>query len=99
MANIKSIINIQITFENYRLRRSQIMISSWQNGFDEYLDGTMIKPLKQIIREIGNTIANTNYNTWILIKQNLANAIYSIISSNLLSCLKSGLLFEHLANH
>lgn len=84
MGNIKSAMNIHLTSENYPLWCSQLMKRFTTNGFDRYLDRTTIKPPKQIVGDNGYIIPNPHYNMWILIDQNLAVALYSTISSNLL---------------
>lgn len=82
--NIKSIIHTQFTSDNCPLWGSQIQKLFTVNGFNGFLDGTTSKPPKQIITDSNNVAPNTNYNTWTLIDQNLAAALYSIISSALL---------------
>lgn len=77
MANIRSVINIQLSTENYPLWRSQIWKLFLANEFDRFLDGSTIKPVRQSISPDGIVIPNPNYNIWNLIDQNLAATLYS----------------------
>lgn len=50
----------------------------------DILNETTPKPKKHIIDDAGTIMLNPNFNTWLLIDQNLAAAIYSTVSSQLL---------------
>lgn len=58
MGNIKSIMNTQLIANNYPLWHSQILKLFTTNGFDGFLDGTTIKPPKQIAGDNGNITPN-----------------------------------------
>lgn len=62
MSNIESVINIQLTPDNYPLWRSQISKLFATDGFEGYLNGTKIKPEKQISDESNNIIFYPNFN-------------------------------------
>lgn len=85
MNNMRAIIHIQLTTENYPLWKSQISKLFTENGFEGYLDTSTPKPEKKTVDESGNVILNPSFNTWILIDQNLSVALYSMISPSLLS--------------
>ncbi|KAI0497283.1 hypothetical protein KFK09_020506 [Dendrobium nobile] len=94
MANVKSVLNIQLTVENYPLWKSQILKLFTANGFDGYLDGSTPQPSK-LVSNATEIVPNPEYYTWLLVDQNLVVVLYTTISStflpyvlNLHSCMK-----------
>ncbi|KAI0508127.1 hypothetical protein KFK09_014261 [Dendrobium nobile] len=75
MSNIRSIISITLTADNYPLWRSQVLKIFKANRFDGFLDGTCLCP---------PSTDPTSVQNWVLIDQNLAAALYSIISPSIL---------------
>lgn len=84
MGNIRLVVTNQLTIENYPHWRSQIGKLFSANGFDEYLNESTTKPLQHSISSNG-IVSNPNYNVRVLIDQNLVVALYSTISTSLLS--------------
>lgn len=90
MGNIKFVINIQLTSDNYPLWWSQLMKLFTTNGFNGYLDWTTLKPPRKISDSNGAILDNSNFFIWLLIDMNL-----SVIAA----CLKFRLLCQYLAYH
>lgn len=84
MSNLRSMISTLLTIENYLLWRSQINKLFNVNGLEGYLDGSARKPCKEISDDSCNIRANSSYNLWLLIDQNLATTLYSTIPPQLL---------------
>ncbi|KAI0498246.1 hypothetical protein KFK09_021487 [Dendrobium nobile] len=84
MANVKTMVTVQLTTENHLIWKSQLLKLFTANNFDGYLDGTIVPPAKQIVDSNGQSKTNPLYSTWLLIDQHLASAIYSTISASLL---------------
>ncbi|KAI0520293.1 hypothetical protein KFK09_007765 [Dendrobium nobile] len=83
MTNVKSVLNIQFTAENYTLWKTQILKLFTANGFEGFLDGSASKPPKPITS--ANVLKpNPEYYSWLLIDQNLAAVLYSTISTTFL---------------
>ncbi|KAI0514004.1 hypothetical protein KFK09_010036 [Dendrobium nobile] len=74
MSNLKSIVNVQLTSDNYAIWQLQIFKSFSANGFDGYLTGKTTCPTEQ----------NVDYRLWKLIDQNLVSALISTISPSVL---------------
>ncbi|PKU69917.1 Retrovirus-related Pol polyprotein from transposon TNT 1-94 [Dendrobium catenatum] len=84
MNSIKNVTAQTLTAENHSLWRSQVLKLFRANGFDGFLTGSTPPPPPQITSNSGQIISNPAYNTWILIDQNLAAALYAIISPSIL---------------
>ncbi|PKU79495.1 Retrovirus-related Pol polyprotein from transposon TNT 1-94 [Dendrobium catenatum] len=84
MMNVKTVINTQLTGENHPIWKSQILKLFLANGFAGYLDGSCVPPPEQLIASDGTTTPNKAFQTWMLVDQNLASALYSTISASLL---------------
>ncbi|PKU84686.1 Retrovirus-related Pol polyprotein from transposon TNT 1-94 [Dendrobium catenatum] len=84
MLNVKAVMNTQLNVDKYLLWKSQVLKLFTANGFEGYLDGSTPKPAKNIVSESRQITPNPQYLTWTLIDQNLAAALYSIISPSLL---------------
>ncbi|XP_020700275.2 uncharacterized protein LOC110112403 [Dendrobium catenatum] len=74
MSNLKSIVNVQLSSDNYAIWRLQIFKSFSANGFDGYLTGKSTCPSEQ----------STDNRLWKLIDQNLVSALISTISPSVL---------------
>ncbi|KAI0492930.1 hypothetical protein KFK09_027206 [Dendrobium nobile] len=84
MANVKSMVTVQLTTENHLIWKSQLLKLFTANNFDGYLTGEIPPPAKYILNSSGNSKINPLYSTWLLIDQHLASAIYSTVSASLL---------------
>ncbi|KAI0491967.1 hypothetical protein KFK09_026230 [Dendrobium nobile] len=77
MSNLKSIVNVQLSSDNYAIWRLQIFKSFSASGFDGYLTGKLTCPSEQ----------SADYRLWKLIDQNLVSALISTISPSVLPCI------------
>ncbi|KAI0511994.1 hypothetical protein KFK09_012628 [Dendrobium nobile] len=84
MSTINNVITIQLTPDNHLTWKSQVLKVFRANGFEGYLDGTILRPPPQLTSANGSVISNPLYSTWLLIDQNLAAALFSTISASLL---------------
>ncbi|PKU84066.1 Retrovirus-related Pol polyprotein from transposon TNT 1-94 [Dendrobium catenatum] len=84
MHNIKNIATNTLTADNYSLWRSQVQKLFRANGFEGFLTGATSSPTPTILSGSGQQISNPDYNNWISIDQNLAAALYSVISPAIL---------------
>ncbi|KAI0498499.1 hypothetical protein KFK09_019387 [Dendrobium nobile] len=84
MSNVKSVISTQLSTENHPIWKSQILKLFSANGFEGFLTGTNVKPQKQLLATDGTVSLNPLYQTWMLVDQNLAAALYSTISQSFL---------------
>ncbi|PKU73790.1 Retrovirus-related Pol polyprotein from transposon TNT 1-94 [Dendrobium catenatum] len=76
MSNIKSVISLTLTAENYPLWRSQVFKLFKANGFEGFLDGSCTYPAAND--------PHLSPHLWTLLDQNLAAALYSVISPSIL---------------
>ncbi|PKU80139.1 Retrovirus-related Pol polyprotein from transposon TNT 1-94 [Dendrobium catenatum] len=81
LGNIKSIISLPLTADIYPMWRSQVFKIFKANGFEGFLDGSSRCPSPT---ESSSSSNNFTSQSWNLIDQNLAAALYSIISPSLL---------------
>ncbi|KAI0511944.1 hypothetical protein KFK09_012578 [Dendrobium nobile] len=80
MSHIKGVISLTLTAENFPLWRSQVFKLFKANGFEGFLDGSCTCP-----SSLHPTSANEiSAQTWNLLDQNLAAALYSVISPSIL---------------
>ncbi|PKU79283.1 Retrovirus-related Pol polyprotein from transposon TNT 1-94 [Dendrobium catenatum] len=80
MSHIKGIISLTLTAENFPIWRSQVFKLFKANGFEGFLDDSCLCPSPH-----HQTMANElSFQTWNLLDQNLAVALYSIISPSIL---------------
>ncbi|PKU64191.1 Retrovirus-related Pol polyprotein from transposon TNT 1-94 [Dendrobium catenatum] len=84
MANVKTMVTVQLTTDNHLLWKSQLLKLFAANNFEGYLTGASLQPPKEILAADGTTKINQSFQLWMLIDQHLASAIYSTISSSLL---------------
>ncbi|PKU64016.1 Retrovirus-related Pol polyprotein from transposon TNT 1-94 [Dendrobium catenatum] len=84
MMNVKTVLSTQLTVDNYPIWKAQILTLFSANGFESYLDGSIIEPPPQILSSDGASKINPLHQTWKLIDQNLASALYATISPSLL---------------
>ncbi|PKU83090.1 Retrovirus-related Pol polyprotein from transposon TNT 1-94 [Dendrobium catenatum] len=84
IGNLKNIVPVQLSTENYMLWRSQVVKLFRANGFDKFLEPIFSPPEKQIRRSDLTLITNPKYTQWVLTDQNLAAALCSTISPSIL---------------
>ncbi|PKU87110.1 Retrovirus-related Pol polyprotein from transposon TNT 1-94 [Dendrobium catenatum] len=84
MNNVKNVISQPLTADNHPLWRSQVMKLFRANGFDGFLDGSTACPPPVLHSEDGQSTPNPAHLNWILLDQNLAAALYSVISATIL---------------
>ncbi|XP_020677738.1 uncharacterized protein LOC110096231 [Dendrobium catenatum] len=84
MSTIKTLVNTQLSTENYPVWKAQVYKLFSANGFEDFLTGAASKPSKQVKNLDGSLSPNPLFHTWFLIDQNLAAAIFSTIGSSLL---------------
>lgn len=84
IANMKHIVNAQLTGENYSTWRSQVLELFCANGFEAFLDGSSLKLENFLVSTLGVTKLNLEYHKWLMSYQNLAIALCSMISSAIL---------------
>ncbi|PKU76820.1 Retrovirus-related Pol polyprotein from transposon TNT 1-94 [Dendrobium catenatum] len=84
MNSIKNVTAQSLTAENHSIWRSQVLKLFRANGFEGFLDGTTAAPPTHTLDGTGQQILNPAHSTWVLIDQNLAAALYSIISPAIL---------------
>ncbi|KAI0504725.1 hypothetical protein KFK09_015678 [Dendrobium nobile] len=84
MANVKSMVTVQLTTENHLIWKSQLLKLFTANNFDGYLNGTTVPSEKHVTDSNGNSKTNPLYSAWLLIDQHLASAIYSTVFASLL---------------
>ncbi|PKU70250.1 Retrovirus-related Pol polyprotein from transposon TNT 1-94 [Dendrobium catenatum] len=77
LSNIKNLVANPLTSDNYPLWRSQVEKIFAANGFQGFLDGSSQKPPQ----DSSNT---SSYAAWQLLDQNLAAALFSIITPSIL---------------
>lgn len=58
IANMKNIVSVQLTGENYSTSKSQILKLFRGNRFRGFLDGTTMKPQKFLVSDTGVTTAS-----------------------------------------
>ncbi|KAI0500133.1 hypothetical protein KFK09_018342 [Dendrobium nobile] len=75
MSNLKLIVYIQLTNDNYAIWRLQIFKLFSANGFEGYHMGQQICPPKPPPNS-----SNTDYRLWHSIDQNIVSALFSTIS-------------------
>ncbi|KAL0921229.1 hypothetical protein M5K25_008285 [Dendrobium thyrsiflorum] len=76
MSNLKSIVNIQLTNENYAIWSLQVLKLFTANEFDGYLTKRQICP--------SGPSTNPEYRLWRLVDQNLVSTMFSTISPSAL---------------
>ncbi|KAI0489126.1 hypothetical protein KFK09_028968 [Dendrobium nobile] len=84
VSNLKSIVQTQLTSENYSIWRSQISKVFCANGFDLFLNPTKPKPTRFITQNDGSSLYNPDFSHWNLTDQNLSAAICSTITAPIL---------------
>ncbi|PKU60283.1 Retrovirus-related Pol polyprotein from transposon TNT 1-94 [Dendrobium catenatum] len=84
MGNIKNIVAQPLSADNHPLWRSQVLKLFSANGYEGFLNGTTPAPPNLISDNTGQQIPNPQYAIWRLLDQNLAAALYSVISSSIL---------------
>ncbi|PKU76601.1 Retrovirus-related Pol polyprotein from transposon TNT 1-94 [Dendrobium catenatum] len=84
MGNVKNIVAQPLTADNHPLWRSQVLKLFRANGYHGFLDGSSSIPSDNITSATGQSVPNPAYTNWILIDQNLAAALYSVISPTIL---------------
>ncbi|KAI0524985.1 hypothetical protein KFK09_004375 [Dendrobium nobile] len=80
VSHIKGIISLTLTADNFPLWRSQVFKLFKANGFEGFLDGTCVCPSPNDV----SSETEISYQTWTLLNQNLAAALYSVISPSIL---------------
>ncbi|KAI0498944.1 hypothetical protein KFK09_019842 [Dendrobium nobile] len=80
MSNVKNIVAQPLTADNHPLWRSQVLKLFRANGYHGFLDGSSPIPPENIVSATGQSVPNPAHTNWILIDQNLAAALYSVIS-------------------
>ncbi|KAI0510858.1 hypothetical protein KFK09_011468 [Dendrobium nobile] len=80
MSHIKGIISLTLTAENYPLWRSQVFKLFKANSFEGFLDVSCICPSPLA----PSSETELSYQTWNLLDQNIAAALYSVISPSIL---------------
>ncbi|KAL0918148.1 hypothetical protein M5K25_010140 [Dendrobium thyrsiflorum] len=76
MSSIKGIISLTLTSDNYPLWHSQVFKLFKVNGFEGFLDGSCTYTPPDTLP----SPTTLSYQTWTLLDQNLAAALYSVIS-------------------
>ncbi|KAI0520642.1 hypothetical protein KFK09_008120 [Dendrobium nobile] len=84
MANVKTMVTIQLTPDNHLIWKSQLLKLFTANNFDGYLMGVVLKPQKHMLSANSSVVMNPLYTSWLLVDQHLASALYSTISPSLL---------------
>ncbi|PKU78135.1 Retrovirus-related Pol polyprotein from transposon TNT 1-94 [Dendrobium catenatum] len=84
MNSIKNVTAQTLTADNYPIWRSQVQKLFRANGFEGFLTCTIVSPPPTILATSGQQIPNPEYHTWASIDQNLATALYSVISPSIL---------------
>ncbi|PKU76806.1 Retrovirus-related Pol polyprotein from transposon TNT 1-94 [Dendrobium catenatum] len=84
MNSIKNVTAQTLTADNYSIWRAQIQKLFRANGFEGFLTGTAPSPPSTILSTSGQQIANPDYTTWTSVDQNLAAALFSVISPAIL---------------
>ncbi|KAL0920813.1 hypothetical protein M5K25_009983 [Dendrobium thyrsiflorum] len=84
ISNIKALVPIQLSNDNYPMWSSQIHKLFKSNVYSDYLDGSAAAPSKMLQTSNGIIQPNPAYNQWTLTDQNLAAAICSTISTSIL---------------
>ncbi|KAI0510566.1 hypothetical protein KFK09_011171 [Dendrobium nobile] len=84
MQTIKNVITQPLTSDNHALWRSQVIKLFRANGYEGFLTGSISRPPPLITDTSGQTIKNLSHDTWVLIDQNLAAALYSVINPSIL---------------
>ncbi|KAL0919184.1 hypothetical protein M5K25_011263 [Dendrobium thyrsiflorum] len=80
MSNIKGIISLTLIADNYPIWRSQVFKLFRANGFEGFLDSSCTFPSPHT----PSSSTTLSYQTWTLLDQNLAVALYSVISPSIL---------------
>ncbi|KAI0519437.1 hypothetical protein KFK09_006885 [Dendrobium nobile] len=80
ISNIKIIVPIQLSSDNYPVWRSQVLKLLTANGFASFLSPSPSPPPTHKIHQDGSKEPNQKYQEWILVDQNLAAALCSIVS-------------------
>ncbi|KAI0519159.1 hypothetical protein KFK09_006600 [Dendrobium nobile] len=85
VSNLKSIVQIQLSPENYSIWRSQILKVFSANGFAPFLDSNFSVPSRSLPHSDGSfSSPNPEFVQWHLTDQNLSAAICSTISAPVL---------------
>ncbi|PKU62337.1 Retrovirus-related Pol polyprotein from transposon TNT 1-94 [Dendrobium catenatum] len=84
VSNLKNIVPIPLSADNYSIWRSQIIKLLRANRFEKFLDPLFSPPNQFLTKADGSTAPNVLYNQWILTDQNLAAAICSTIFASIL---------------
>ncbi|KAI0493314.1 hypothetical protein KFK09_027591 [Dendrobium nobile] len=84
MQTIKNVITQPLTSDNHALWRSQVVKLFRANGYEGFLTGSTSCPPPLIPNTSGQSIKNPVHDTWVLIDQNLAAALYSVINPTIL---------------
>ncbi|KAI0504734.1 hypothetical protein KFK09_015687 [Dendrobium nobile] len=82
--NIKHVVSIQLSLENYSLWKSHILKIIRANGFQHFLDPTCSPPAQTITNQDGSSSPNPLFSQWLLTDQNLSASICSTISPTIL---------------
>ncbi|PKU59088.1 Retrovirus-related Pol polyprotein from transposon TNT 1-94 [Dendrobium catenatum] len=84
MSNIKHVIAQPLTADNHALWRAQILKLFRANGYEGFLTGLTKCPAQESSIISSPVTQQSPHNTWILIDQNLAAALYLVISPAIL---------------
>lgn len=89
MSNMRNMITIQLTNENFHLWKPQVVKIFSANGFLGFIDGSATPP-RFLDNEIGIATPNSAYTTWILLDQNLSATLFVYdFAIHLTLCLES----------
>ncbi|KAI0498250.1 hypothetical protein KFK09_021491 [Dendrobium nobile] len=84
VANLKTIVPVQLDADNYPVWKAQIAKLLRANRFEKFLDPNHSPPPPLIYHPDGSSAQNPLHTQWLLNDQNLAAAICSTISSSIL---------------
>ncbi|XP_028548626.1 uncharacterized protein LOC110093684 [Dendrobium catenatum] len=85
ISNIKIIVPVQLSSDNYPVWRSQVMKLLTANGFASYLSSSTSPPATHKTLQDGSKELNPRHQEWVLVDQNLAAALCSTVSPAILS--------------
>ncbi|KAI0519466.1 hypothetical protein KFK09_006914 [Dendrobium nobile] len=84
ISNIKIIVPIQLSSENYPMWRSQVLKLLTANGFSSFLLPSASPPASHNLLSDGSKESNPKYQEWVLVDQNLAAALCSTLTPAIL---------------
>ncbi|PKU65026.1 Retrovirus-related Pol polyprotein from transposon TNT 1-94 [Dendrobium catenatum] len=84
MSNVKHVVAQPLTADNHALWRAQILKLFRANGYEGFLTGITTCPAQESSTISSTATQQSPHSTWILIDQNLAAALYSVISPAIL---------------